>query len=511
MISIHSVYRNFFRVAFVTSGLSGQLTLEQGCQIQHSIDCISGAVDTGSDLLLGIDEAVNAKNFLMMFSNYHPPATLSGDNQVIKWYFWIQYATTIIVRRFFTMLDNHHSNFARGGVFSRKQKVLLFSLSFILGAILCILFYFYKQEENKQIAYLETLDKQMKQEKRVIEDQIDTVCVSIEAIMDMCIPGIVCWGDSLTAGTGGAESTYPLILQSLISQNVLAAFDTEKMVEKLGGNPDAIVMSQYQLKEVDVINMGVGGEDTNTILGRNGAIPFVVAEDFIIPENTEAVEINFISQNGKAVAPLRQGNRGMESVTIEGIEGVIQIKQDSYTGSEYEYFFQRNTSGEAMEVKAGTEIITSASTQYLNYIPVIFIGQNGGYGSIQELIDQQRAIINHQEMNVQNYGKFIIVGLHTGTAEARAELEEVMIEEYGEQYINLREYMSTDALTDAGLEATAEDEELMAIGSTPQSLLSDEVHFNATGYRLLGEQIYQRMEELGYFDEIREEIEKNCE
>lgn len=407
------------------------------------------------------------------------------------------------------MLDNHRNNFARG-VFSRKQKVLLYSLSFILGAVLCILFSLYKQEENRQIACLETLDKQMKEEKRAIEDQMDTAYEAIEAIMDMYLPGIVCWGDSLTAGAGGEGTTYPLVLQSLISQNLLDSFDTEKIAENLGGDPNAIVLSQFHLKQVDVINMGVGGETTNTILGRNGAIPFVVAEDFIIPGNTEAVEINFMSQNGKVVAPLRQGNRGMDSVTIDGIEGVIQIEQDSHTGLEYKYFFQRNTSGEAMEIKAGTEIITSGSTQYLKYIPVIFIGQNGGYDNIQELIDQQRAIIDHQEMNMQNHGKFIIVGLHTGTAEARAELEAAMVEEYGEQYINLREYMSTDALADAGMEATAEDKELMATGSTPPSLLSDEVHFNATGYRLIGEQIYQRMEELGYFAEIREEIEKSC-
>jgi hypothetical protein len=159
-------------------------------------------------------------------------------------------------------------------------------------------------------------------------------------------------------------------------------------------------------------------------------------------------------------------------------------------------------------VKAGTEIITSGSTQYLDYISVIFIGQNGGYDDVDELIEQQRAIIDHQEMSEVNQGKFIIVGLHTGTAAGRSGLEKAMQAEYGDQYINLREYMSTSGLQDAGIEATDEDKEMMAEGMTPSSLLSDTVHFTEDGYKLIGNLIYERMDELGYFDEIKADLEE---
>ena len=377
----------------------------------------------------------------------------------------------------------------------------------ILAAVLCILFIRYIQEEQKKNAYLEALARQMKEEEKVIEDQISSAFDEINAALYTYLPGIVCWGDSLTAGAGGEGTTYPLVLQSEITEKLLLAdFNAIDMAEALG-NPNITGLSKYVLNAVDVVNMGVGGEDTNTILGRNGSVPFVVAEEFIIPESTEMVEISFISQNGRAVAPLRQGNRGMEEVTINGIEGEILIEESSVS-MEYTYFFRRNTPGESeVRVAAGTEIITSGSEQYLNYNPIIFIGQNGGYSSIQDLIAQQRAIIDHQQMNEQNEGKFLIIGLHTGTAESRVELEKAMLEEYGEQYINLREYMSTQALEDAGMEPTEEDREMMEMGSTPSSLLSDQVHFNASGYELIGKQIYQRMEKLGYFDEVRETID----
>lgn len=81
-----------------------------------------------------------------------------------------------------------------------------------------------------------------------------------------------------------------------------------------------------------------------------------------------------------------------------------------------------------------------------------------------------------------------------------------MYAEYGEHYINLREYMGTQGLADAGLKATEEDMQMMEIGMTPASLLVDGVHFNAGGYELIGKLIYTRMEELGYFSECREAI-----
>jgi len=79
--------------------------------------------------------------------------------------------------------------------------------------------------------------------------------------------------------------------------------------------------------------------------------------------------------------------------------------------------------------------------------------------------------------------------------------------EYGNQYINLREYMSTDALNDARLEITNKDKEMMAKGMTLASLMkTDMCHFNSIGYKLIGNLIYNRMDELGYFNEIKDVI-----
>ena len=311
------------------------------------------------------------------------------------------------------------------------------------------------------------------------------------------LPGIVCWGDSLTAGAGGKGVSYPAVLEGLIHANYCTPYNLSDLF--IHRFPQFAEEMDYSFS-VPVVNMGVGGENTDTILGRNGAVPFVTVNDFTIPAGRTPAEIVFESENGDPVAPLLQGNAGMEWVTIEGVKGVISIEQESYVSSSYRYFFTRSEAGGEVFVPAGTELVTQGSTDYKDYLMVLFIGQNGGYDDVEELISQQKAMLAHQTANNQRY---IIVGLHTGTAADRAELEEAMQREYGDHYINLRAYMSEQAMDDAGLVPTLTDQQSMARGETPPSLMVDGVHFTPTAYRLIGQLIFERMETLGYFDEIK--------
>lgn len=113
--------------------------------------------------------------------------------------------------------------------------------------------------------------------------------------------------------------------------------------------------------------------------------------------------------------------------SIGSVEGTLSILQDSYSASDYSYTFSRNKEGESVNVNAGTPIIPEYNEKYLTYLPVIFMGQNGGWDNGPGvLIEQQRAIINHQ---TANQDKYIIVGLHTLMASERSGLESAMIAE----------------------------------------------------------------------------------
>ena len=60
------------------------------------------------------------------------------------------------------------------------------------------------------------------------------------------LPGIICWGDSLTYGEEGDGVSFPQVLRERIAAELL---------------------------EIPVINMGASGEDSITIAGRGGGIP----------------------------------------------------------------------------------------------------------------------------------------------------------------------------------------------------------------------------------------------
>ena len=223
---------------------------------------------------------------------------------------------------------------------------------------------------------------------------------------------------------------------------------------------------------------------------------------FDIPKEAVPVEIHFLEEEGKPIRPLYQGSTGINPCTINGVTGSITGEKDEQGAMTY--FFTRSEAGEAVKVEDGSEVETWASGQFHDYIFVVFMGENHGWNEeTDELIRQQQAILSMQE---KHKGKYIVVGLPTGTAKERSELEVALSEVYGEKFFNIREYMSTEALADAGIKPTDEDAARMAEGMVPTSFLSDHIHFNGEGYRLLGEQIYERMEALGYFEELESAV-----
>lgn len=289
------------------------------------------------------------------------------------------------------------------------------------------------------------------------------------------IPGIVCWGDSLTFGTGGDGISYPSVLE-----------------ERL--NKDRFY--------INVINMGIGGENTVTIAGRAGGIPFRLKE-FTIPAEPIPVEIIYQEDEGKSIRPCEYGDSGINPCIINGVNG--RLSGERAEDGIMRYFFTRSEQGEAVYVPEGTEVETWAASQFSDYIYVVFMGENHGWDNIQDLIEQQQAILSMQKKYADYY---IVVGLPTGTKEERQELEEALYETYGDKFLNIREYLSTQGIYDAGLKPSEEDLSRMEEGLIPTSLLADHIHFNADGYRLIGNFMYERMNELGYFDELKDAVDE---
>ena len=283
---------------------------------------------------------------------------------------------------------------------------------------------------------------------------------------------IVCtWGDSLTAGAGGSGTTYPNVLQSLLGD------------------------------EFQVINCGVGGENAITIAARQGGIPMLLAHSVELPADNSEVIIGdkwnslISSWNGRVVAPLLQGEAAetVNNCFIDGIECVIRWTGTAWNDPKGLYTIRR-VSADSLPVMLNEKsvVFTSSMKKYKSqFANVFFIGQNLGYADNADLVSQYKAMIDFS--NCRNY---IILGLTSGTGKERAELESLMTKEFGDYYINLREYLATQGLQDAGITPTQMDIDAMQNGEVPPSLLHDHVHFNAKGYELIGKWVYQQFQYL---------------
>ena len=253
---------------------------------------------------------------------------------------------------------------------------------------------------------------------------------------------IVCWGDSLTYGAGGNGTSYVSVLNNLCNDEAVA------------------------------YNMGVGGEKTSTIAGRQGGIPMVV-ESFIIPSDTSKVEITIKGKDGSEVAPAMQNGNGLNNCFISGIEGII-----TYDSSTEKWYFNRILSGLSVTVQEDTEVITDGMKNYNDAdILIIWTGQNDGASTsnISDIIEKQKKMIEYA-----NTDKYIILGLlYSGN-----EVNSVMAEAYGEHFLDVRNALSTD-----NSNTVSEDYKY------------DSVHLNADGYTIVGEQVYNKLILLGDISE----------
>lgn len=332
-----------------------------------------------------------------------------------------------------------------------------------------------------------------------IENELTAHQLSLIAAIEQSIPGIVCWGDSLTATVSGSGTAYPLQLQQMLQNELNASFARLFPV-------DFETDKSYNLT-IPVSNMAVAGETSLTVAGRSGAIPYLLTEDITIPADTgRAVRIRFTSQNGESVEPLVRGSKGLGSVTVGGVEGTLEIRQAYDDGERYAYYFTRSEEGEQQTVSAGTPIVTSAEEVYKDCIAVIQLGHNGGWSNADELVAQIKAVVEAQA----NPDRYVVLGLAFGDAEELQTVNAALATAFGEHFIDLWQYMREDALADAGLQPTIEDMEAMADGYLPVSLTGGNSSFNQTAHRLIAASIQRKLHLLGYMntvDEVFGEIE----
>ena len=293
---------------------------------------------------------------------------------------------------------------------------------------------------------------------------------------------IECWGDSLTAAG---------IYEQVIIDNIS--------------------------NDYEVLNCGISGESCYDIGARMGALALFLKNDVTLPANTADVTIGNATDSGLYVVDTLGENKKttmfkrqavdadhVNPVIINGVECILSWRGQSPTDQNGTYTLCRKTAAsESTTLKAGTNVMPYG-IKYLRspHCSIIWMGTNGGYDitSTEGIRDTLVAELKNA-LRVNSPANFIIIGLHLADTDYRENLEAIMAAEFGPCYFNLRKYLITYAMADSGLTPTASDEAAIAGGNCPPSLLRDGVHFTDLGYQLIGQQILQRLRDLGIVPE----------
>ena len=364
-------------------------------------------------------------------------------------------------------------------------------------------------EHDEQLSEIYVQQQQQQTEAR--QESVAAIQAEYEKDMQTVedyLPGIVCWGDSLTYGASGNIS-YPAVLKTYLDTYFCDIYDFRSTIE----NADEyarLKWDDYRVS-VPVINMGAGPEDGSTILGRAGALPYVLREDLYIPAGTEPVEIKLQSEDGKPVYPLTGGDVGVNNVLIGDTEGTITIDASNrYYGGDYQYYFSRAAEGVETMAPAGTTVKTAATDLYRDYIHIVWIGTYDSFVGSENPVEMVKTLLARQTKNSERY---IVLGLcsvnkSVNNTYRMDSIDTAMMQAFGNRYINVRKYLVEDGLRDAGISPTSEDKINVAAGRIPKSFLSTSngIELNGKAYALIGKLVYNRMESLGYFDEVFNEL-----
>lgn len=396
---------------------------------------------------------------------------------------------------------------------NRVRNLIILGVLVVVAVALLITMFAVKQRMDAQDELLKAeSDSQREQLSNARKDNQDTVQVAYDtdlATIAQYLPGIVCWGDSLTTGSSGNVS-YPNTLQKYINTYMCDIYDLYSTIEN-AQDYNRLDWTQYTVS-IPVINMGSGMENSETVLGRSGVVPYVISKAFEIPADTEPVQIEIKSDRGTTVNPLTAGNAGLNPVTISGIEGTISL-ETNVQGWGQAYYFTRTEPGEAVEVDKDTMVLSGSMNAYTDYLHIVWLGTYDNLNDPAQLVSDTKALLSRQAKNPERYivlGPCTIRGKWTSAdVTAMNAIDSAMLQAFGNHYINVRKYLLADGMTDAKISATREDKVAIQQSMVPNSFRSSSTNsadLNGTAYRLIGKLVYDRMETLGYFDEIREEL-----
>ncbi|EIU7559392.1 hypothetical protein AAIB98_003303, partial [Providencia rettgeri] len=272
---------------------------------------------------------------------------------------------------------------------------------------------------------------------------------------------IVCWGDSMTAGVGGESEnvSYP---------SVLAA--------ELG---------------VNVSKKGYGGQTSTDIAIRQGGTQLTITYTGTIPPASTVSVLVTPTDSYRSIQVIYSGNIGDTPVKMtKSSAGVWELK---------------NEGSETLEIAGKATFIGSEGRNEREKTAIFWVGRNNQFWNKSEPIFRDiAAMIGYLNVSLK---RSIVISLCNTAAEpkgssrynAMLDINSRLAQVYGDKFIDVRTYLITKGLSDAGIAPTTQDVADISNDIIPTSLRSDDTHLNATGYTLVGKYIAKQLKNKGWY------------
>ena len=287
----------------------------------------------------------------------------------------------------------------------------------------------------------------------------------------------------------------------------------------------------------EVYNGGSSGDVTNTIAARQGGIQLVInSTDFTVPAGTEPVAIdglysskNFWFTDGEytltarfaLVNPLEIVVEDASGNEVARVEGNVTIEGDKVT------HFTRTTPGEEIKVPAYSKVVTFAAKNLRNPdLMIVYMGQNGGFKSLDILYNQYRSMIDYAFP--EGPEDYIVLGFHNHDTVAKWNVDNAYWDFFGgasgfgvneaegrpiSRFVNLyteltgpdyKDYLVISGAAASVDDVRAEDIDYVSRGMIPYSYWirpwDNDIHPNEYGAKAFAAAVYKKVVELGYVE-----------
>ncbi|MEZ0355494.1 hypothetical protein [Mycobacterium sp. SA01] len=243
---------------------------------------------------------------------------------------------------------------------------------------------------------------------------------------------------------------------------------------------------------VDVVNLAQGGAASANIATRLGALqPLITLSGNKITAGSYPSNVNTVT----AISPSDGWHHSVIAAhqldlfgTIAGVPGILrQDFSSSYTFK----FLPFSTLSADVPVSAGTPFICTGDAVYPNddgsahrdRTLIVWTGPNNDRSNVAAMI---RDISTMRDHLTSAGKKFYLLSMTSDGSDAIA-ANAALAAEFPQQWIDVRGYLMTGGLADAGITPTSDDTTAIAAGNIPRSFRPlSSVHMTQTAYDVVG-------------------------